>query len=153
MNWFSLIFSVIKSFFSGTGSNDSNKNNIIIVILFIITAILLLFIGKLQNDKKDLQIMWELAKNNNIVLETIIADQNEAIENSRANYQQIANEFGRLGNVLDKRYSELVIKEGNKFKQAQCDDKLDMLVQSFNLFKIELNKEIQRETANKVIFE
>lgn len=153
MNWFSVIFSVIKSFFSGTGSNDSNKNNIIIVILFIITAILLLFIGKLQNDKKDLQIMLELAKNNNIVLETIIADQNEAIENSRANYQQIANEFGRLGNVLDQRYSELVIKEGNKFKQAQCEDKLDMLVQSFNLFKIELNKEIQRETANKVIFE
>ena len=144
MAWITTAFSAITGLFK---SGSSGGVNIGMIVLTIIVGILLFIIGLLASNVDKLKAEIITYKQQIVVLETSLEEQNTAIENSRADYKRIADEFGRLGNVLDQRYSNIVIKDGEKFVKAQCEDKLDMLKQSFDLFKIELNKEIANESG------
>ena len=144
MAWITTAFSAITGLFK---SSDSGGINIGMIVMSILAGILLVIIGFLQSNIEKLKTEITIHKQNIIVLETSLEEQNNAIEASRADYKRIADEFGRLGNVLDTRYANIVIKNGEKFVTAQCEDKLDMLKQSFDLFKIELNKEIANESG------
>lgn len=146
MNWISIAFSAVTSLFK---SDDGKSANWVTIILLCFSFVLILVVGYLQGQISDLNIEVAQHKQNIALLKVTIAEQNDAIEASRADYKLISEEFGRLGNVLDERYSELVIKEGEKFRKAGCNDKLDMLKQSFYDFKQQLNLEIRREYEGK----
>ena len=95
--------------------------------------------------KKDLI----LSQSNVELLQHTIDEQNKAIESSRADYKKISEEFGRLGNILDERYAKLMVKEGEKFRVAKCEDKITMLQLSFVDFKNKLNEEVENEQQNQ----
>ncbi|WP_432645073.1 hypothetical protein [Methanobrevibacter sp.] len=147
MNWISIAFSAITSLFK---SDDGKGANWVTIILCLFSFVLILTIGYLQGQIRDLNIEVTQHKQNIALLKVTIAEQNDAIEASRADYKLISEEFGRLGNVLDERYSELVIKEGEKFRKAECNDKLEMIKSSFESFKHQLNIEIRREYEAEV---
>lgn len=144
---FSTGWSIISSFFksSSTGTTASKTATIISIILGIIVFILLIIIhfknGSIDDLKKDLI----LSQSNVELLQHTIDEQNKAIESSRADYKKISEEFGRLGNILDERYAKLMVKEGEKFRAAKCEDKITMLQLSFVDFKNKLNEEVANE--------
>ena len=146
MNWISLVVSGFTSLFK---SSDGKNPNYLVIILMVASFVLILTIGYLQGQIRDLQKELAVCEVNVKLLQTTIDEQNDAIEASRADYKLISEEFGRLGNALDERYSKLVVKQNEKFKQASCQDKLDMIKASFEDFKRQLNIEIRREYENK----
>lgn len=148
MNWISLAISGITSLFKT--SDDKNTNwNWVTIILCVFSFILLMTIGYLQGQIKDLNEQIGVNKHIIELLKTTIDEQNASIEASKANYELISSEFSRLSSVIDDRYNQFVIKESEKFKGAVCEDKLNMLTKSFIEFKQQLVNEINKEGARK----
>lgn len=142
-------WSIVSGLFSGgsDGSKSSKTAIIIAIILGIIVFILLIIIHFKNDSIESLEKDLVLSRSNVEILQQTIEEQNKAIDNARADYKKITDEFGRLGNILDERYAKLVVKEGEKFRAAKCEDKLTMLQLSFVDFKDKLNEEIRSETA------
>lgn len=141
MNWISVVISFVTGFFKNSDGN-TNYTNIISSIFSVIALFIILYL----NDKvTDLKVELAQCESNVKIMQIIIDEQNEAIENSRANAAIIGQELTKLSSALDNRYSEIMIKEGHEFRQATCDEKLEFLVGSFENFKSYMIKELEGE--------
>lgn len=146
MNWISLVISWVTSLFKTNDNKSSGRNwNIIVSILLLFSFILLLVIGYLKDQIRDLNEQIGINKHTIAILHNTIDEQNESIEASKANYELINYEFGRLSNIIDDRYNQYILKESEKFKNAVCEHKLNILTKSFIDFKQQLVNEINKE--------
>lgn len=146
MNWISLVISWVTSLFKNSDNKGSGGNwNLMTSILLLFSFILLLVIGYLKDQIRDLNEQVGIKNHTIAILHNIIDEQNESIEASKANYELINSEFGRLSNIIDDRYNKYILKESEKFKGAVCEHKLNMLTKSFIDFKQQLVNEIRKE--------